>query len=64
MKKIYEMPAIELKKFDVEDIITASTGLISDEDFKSNAVLTVSGEKKSVTAVANWNSVWNSYLGI
>lgn len=55
MKKLYEMPAIELTKFDVEDVITASSGIVSEYDFK-----TATG----VDAVASWNSDWNSSFGI
>lgn len=55
MKKLYEMPAIELTKFDVEDVITASSGIVSPEQFKDDT---------EVNAVANWNSAWNTSFGI
>ena len=55
MKKLYEMPAIELTKFDVEDVITASTGETTVEDFKAQT---------NVDAVATWNSALDDALGI
>ncbi len=55
MKKLYEMPAIELTKFDVEDVITASSSLVDAETFKADT---------GVDVVANWNSDWNGSFGI
>ena len=51
MKRLYEMPAIELTKFDVEDVITASTGA---------AELTTFIEDTGIEAVATWKSSWDS----
>ena len=42
MKKIYEKPMVELTKFDVEDIITAS-GIVVDTSSLSNE------EKNAIT---------------
>jgi len=56
MKKLFEMPSIELTKFDVEDVITASTNLISEKDFAD-----MMGEGSEVTT---WNSDWNESLGL
>ncbi len=55
MKKLYEMPTVELTKFDVEDVITASSSLVSTDTFKNDT---------GVDAVTTWNSDWNSSFGI
>ena len=55
MKKLYEMPAIELTKFDVEDVITASSAIMTDEQFIADT---------GVDAVASWKSSWNDSFGI
>lgn len=56
MKKLYEMPAIELTKFDVEDVITASSGIVDADQFKTDT---------DVNAVAEWNATdWNNAFGI
>ena len=57
MKKLYEMPSIELTKFDVEDVITASTQSAADfmGETEVNAVATWKSE---------WNESWNGSLGI
>ena len=44
------MPAIELTKFDVEDVITASTGA---------AELSTFIDDTGIEAVATWKSSWN-----
>lgn len=51
MKKLYEMPSIELTKFDVEDVITASTAVAGEAKFM---------EDTGIDAVAKWNSDWNN----
>jgi hypothetical protein len=56
MKKFFEMPAIELTKFDVEDVITASSGIYTEEQFQKIT---------NVDDVTSWNSDWNdSLMGI
>ncbi len=55
MKKLYEMPAIELTKFDVEDVITASSAIVDSETFVRDT---------GVDVVTDWNSEWNGALGI
>jgi hypothetical protein len=50
MKRLYEMPAIELTKFDVEDVITASTGVAGE---------TLVKKETGIDAVAVWQSSWN-----
>lgn len=55
MKKLYEMPTVELTKFDVEDVITASSAIVSEEQFKADT---------SVDVVTTWNSAWNDAVGI
>lgn len=55
MKKLYEMPTVELTKFDVEDVITASSGVVTDDEFKADT---------GVDVVTTWNSDWNSSFGI
>ena len=53
MKKLYEMPAIELTKFDVEDVITASTGVVPIETFKLEA---------NVDAAVVWDNSWDDAM--
>lgn len=55
MKKLYEMPTVELTKFEVEDVITASSAIVTDDKFKADT---------GVDAVATWNSAWNDSFGI
>lgn len=55
MKKLFEMPSIELTKFDVEDVITASSSLLTEEEFKAAT---------GVDVVTTWNSAWNDSLNI
>ena len=55
MKKLYEMPAIELTKFDVEDVITASSAMVDKQTFMNTT---------DVNAVAEWKSAWNDSFGI
>ncbi len=55
MKKLYEMPTVELTKFDVEDVITASSALVSEDTFKSDT---------GVDVVTTWNSDWNDSFSI
>ena len=55
MKKLYEMPAIELTKFDVEDVITASSAMVDADQFKADT---------GVDAVAEWKSAWNDSFGV
>lgn len=58
MKKLFEMPAIELTKFDVEDVITASTGSVSDADFKAAIA-----EDGASVVVTTWNPDWTDAFG-
>lgn len=51
MKKLYEMPSIELTKFDVEDVITASSVNVTPDQFE---------EATGVDVAATWNSAWNT----
>lgn len=55
MKKLYEIPAIELTKFDVEDVITASSGIAYDTN--QAAFMTEIG----ANAVVEWRSDWDGY---
>ena len=59
MKKFYEIPAIELTKFDVEDVITASTGALTEEEFKD----ALTGNTNKNVVVTTWNSDWDSAFG-
>ncbi len=51
MKKLYEMPTIELTKFDVEDVITASSFLGDADEFIADT---------GVPAVDGWKASWNN----
>lgn len=53
MKKLYEMPTVELTKFDVEDVITASSGVA----IQNGSFFTDTG----VDVAATWNSAWDNY---
>lgn len=52
MKKLYEIPAIELTKFDVEDVITASSAIGTDSEFTDKTVVDVT---------TSWVSAWDQY---
>ena len=55
MKKLYEMPTVELTKFDVEDVITASSGSVEASVFVKDT---------GVDVVTSWKSDWNNSFGI
>ena len=59
MKRLYEMPAIELTKFDVEDVITASTTEVDTQTFMSQT-----GIDAVATWKSEWTSAWNDNLNI
>ncbi len=60
MKKLYAMPTVELTKFDVEDIITASGGEGGSTDpvYQTAASTEAFVSATDYTAAAEWNSNW------
>ena len=60
MKRLYEMPAIELTKFDVEDVITASTGAAGVEAFLNDTT----GIEAVATWKSSWDTAWNENTGV
>ncbi|GEM_PF-6951232 len=52
--KIYEKPSVEIKKFDVEDIITASIETEISIGTTSSDLQTITGDMNAVGVVFEW----------
>ncbi len=58
MKKLYEMPTIELTKFDVADVITASDGGSSEPTTPTKYTIEQFTADTGYNAVGEWSSAW------